>query len=90
MARTQRPDSESIRSCLRADHQVRSDHGSAHHQGGHRADRGWDTSYLNTTAMAALIAGMFTATREVAAWWASSSSPFCCSRVSCATFTSRS
>jgi len=33
---------------------------------GHAIAEAGDTSYLNTTAMAALIAGMFSATREVA------------------------
>lgn len=33
---------------------------------GHAMAEAGDTSYLNTTAMAALIAGMFSATREVA------------------------
>jgi len=33
---------------------------------GHALAEAGDTSYLNTTAMAALIAGMFSATREVA------------------------
>jgi predicted regulator of Ras-like GTPase activity (Roadblock/LC7/MglB family) len=33
---------------------------------GHAVSRAGDTSYLDTTAMAALVAGMFSATREVA------------------------
>ncbi len=33
---------------------------------GHNISEGGDTGYLNTTALAALVAGMFSATREVA------------------------